>query len=292
MMKLPSKKNWDIKKFIIHALLINLGTLLLAIGVYFFKSPNHFATGGVSGLSILLAKLDTPITQAYWMLIINTLLLIVGFLFLGKGCTIKTIYCSLVYSGETLLFEYIFPLEAPLTDQPLLELVYAILLTGVGSAILFNCGASSGGTDIVALILKKFTSLNTGRALLVSDVLIALSTFFVFGIQAGLYSILGLFAKAFLVDGVIESVGKSKYMTIITTNPEPIGEFIIKDMNRSYTKYEATGGYSGENKEILLIVCKRGEALRLKRKVKELDPTAFTIITDANEILGKGFRQT
>jgi uncharacterized membrane-anchored protein YitT (DUF2179 family) len=225
------------------------------------------------------------------MSIINVLLLILGFIFLGKECTAKTLYCTIVYSLEDMVFEYFLPLENPLTDQPLMELIYAILLTGVGSAILFNCGASSGGTDIVALILKKYTPLNTGRALLLSDSLIAASTFFVYGIQAGLYSILGLFAKAFLIDGVIESIGKSKYITIITTNAEPIGEYIIHTMNRSYTRYEAVGGYSHEEKHILITVCKRGEALRLKMKVKELDPASFVIITDANEILGKGFRQ-
>jgi uncharacterized membrane-anchored protein YitT (DUF2179 family) len=271
--------------------LINIATLLLAVGVYFFKSPNHFATGGVSGLSILLAKINTPLTQGHWMFIINVLLLILGFIFLGKECTAKTLYCTLVYSGETLILEYFVPLDAPLTNQPLMELVYAILLTGVGSAILFNCGASSGGTDIMALILKKYTPLDTGRALLLSDSLIAASTFFVYGIEAGLYSILGLFAKAFVIDSVIENIGKSKYITIITTKAEPIGDYIIHTMNRSFTRYEAVGGYSHEEKHILITVCKRGEALRLKTKVKELDPAAFVIITDANEILGKGFRQ-
>jgi uncharacterized membrane-anchored protein YitT (DUF2179 family) len=226
------------------------------------------------------------------MLIINSLLLIIGFIVLGKECTAKTIYCSLVYSLENLLFSYVCPLEKPLTDQPILELVYAILLTGIGSAILFNCKASSGGTDIVALILKKYTPLNVGRALLLSDFLIASSTFFIFGIQAGLYSILGLFSKAFLVDGVIESVGKSKYLQIITSKPNEIGDYIINTMKRDFTSYVAEGGYTRADKTILITVCKQGEALRLKAKVKELDPSSFVIICDATEILGKGFRET
>jgi uncharacterized membrane-anchored protein YitT (DUF2179 family) len=272
-------------------ILLNIGTLLLAIGVYFFKAPNNFATGGVSGIAIILQKF-LPINQSYIMLIINTLLLIIGFIVLGKGCTLKTLYCSLVYSLENLLFSYIYPMDAPLTDQPLLELVYAILLTGVASAIIFNCRASSGGTDIVALILKKYTKLNVGKALLVTDFLIASSTFFIFGIQSGLYSLLGLFAKAFLVDGVIESIGKSKYLTIITEKPQEIGEYIVKNMHRDFTKYSGEGGYTGEQKSVLITVCKQGEALRLKVKVKEIDPSAFVIITDATEILGKGFRET
>jgi uncharacterized membrane-anchored protein YitT (DUF2179 family) len=283
-------KREKVLKTILHWVLINIGTLLMAVGVYFFKTPNKFATGGVSGLAILLSKINLPLTQSHWMLIINVLLLITGFIFLGKTCSLKTIYCTLVYSGETMLFQYVLPLDAPLTNQPFMELVYAILLTGVGSAILFNCGASSGGTDLVALILKKYTNLNTGRALLLTDSLIAFSTFFVYGMEAGLYSILGLFAKAFLIDGVIEDIGKSKYITIITTNPGPIGDYILHEMNRSFTQYAATGGYTGEAKQILLLVCKRNQAAKIKAKVKEVDPAAFVIITDANEILGKGFR--
>ncbi len=285
--------------------LLNIGTLLVAAGVYFFKVPNNFATGGVSGISIIFAKLfgkyaPQIITQANLNMAINVILLIIGFIFLGKGCTLKTAYCSIVYSAENLLFELLLPFpknEAgqliPLTDQPILELVYAMLLTGIGSAIIFNCRASSGGTDIIALILKKYTKLDTGKALLITDFAIAFSTFFVVKenpVQAGLFSLLGLFSKAFIIDGVIENIGKSKYITIITTCPEEIGKYITEEMKRDYTAYKATGGYTGSEKTVLITVCKRGEAIKLKAKVKQFDASAFTIITDANEILGKGFR--
>ncbi|MGN0807330.1 MAG: YitT family protein [Candidatus Coproplasma sp.] len=299
----PSKRK-KITDTILYWVLLNIGTLLIAAGVYFFKVPNNFATGGVSGISIILSRLLSQyapyiLTQANINMAVNLILLIFGFIFLGKGCTFKTAYCAIVYSLENMLFELLlpFPKDAsgqliPLTNQPLMELVYAMLLTGIGSAIVFNCRASSGGTDIIALILKKYTTLDTGKALLVTDFAIAFSTFFVTGsIEAGLFSILGLFAKAFIIDGVIESIGKSKYITIITTVPDVIGKHITETMKRDYTAYKAVGGYTGNEKTILITVCKRGEAVRLKAKVKELDPHAFTIITDANEILGKGFRQ-
>lgn len=302
--KIKVKKVWrkPTKKEVLHEvvswLLMTLGTVLVAAGVYFFKAPNHFATGGVSGLSIVLAKF-VPLNQSALVMIINVLLLIIGFIFLGKGCTIRTAYCSVMYSLENFLLEKFLPIEmitpdgAPtLTNQPLMELVYAMLLTGIGSAIMFNCRASSGGTDIIALIFKKFTKLNTGKALLITDAAIAVSTFFTFDVQAGLFSILGLFAKAFIVDGVIENIGKTKYITIITTVPEKIGGYILNNMKRDFTSYKATGGYTGAEKTVLITVCKRGEALKLKVVAKKLDPTAFIIITDANEILGKGFRET
>ena len=269
--------------------LLNAGALALAAGVYFFKSPNHFATGGVSGLSIILQPY-IPLTQSQILMIINALMLVLGFIFLGRGCTFKTIYCSVVYSLENYLFELLVPLAGPLTNQTFLELVFAILLTGVGSAIMFNCGASSGGTDIVALILKKYTRLHVGRALLITDALIAASTFFIFDVEAGLFSMLGLFAKAFVIDGVIEDIGKRKYVTVITNEVEKIGGYIIDTMHRDYTTYTATGGYTGNEKHVLIVVCNRPEAVRLRAKAKQLDPASFIIVSDATEILGKGFR--
>lgn len=285
--------------------MLNLGTLFVAIGVYFFKAPNHFATGGVSGISIIFARLfgkysPQIFTQSNFLMAINILLLILGFIFLGKEYTLKTLYCTLVYSAENMLFERFLPLDGTiswlpgptLTDQPFMELVYAMLLTGGGSAIMFTYNASSGGTDIIALILKKHTKMDTGKALLLSDSLIAFSTFFIFGIEAGLFSILGLFTKSFVIDSVIESLGKTKNITIITSHPEPIGDYILNEIKRDFTSYEAKGGYTGSEKTIMIIVCKRAEALKIKAKVKKIDPSAFTIITDAKEILGKGFRES
>lgn len=300
--KKPKPTKQQVLSEILSWVLMTLGTFLVAAGVYFFKAPNHFATGGVSGISIVLEKF-VPLNQSTLVMIINVLLLIIGFIFLGKGCTLRTLYCSLMYSAENMLFEFLIPIKIipgahlnadgfyTLTDQPLMELVFAMLLTGIGSAILFNCRASSGGTDIVALILKKFTKLDTGKALLITDSLIAASTFFIFGVQAGLFSILGLFSKAFIIDGVIENIGKTKYITIITAQPQEIGDYILNTMKRDFTSYKATGGYTGAEKTVLITVCKRGEALKLKSTAKKLDPLSFIIITDANEILGKGFRE-
>lgn len=284
-------KNKTLGGKILYWIILNAGTLLLAVGVYLFKGPNNFATGGVSGISIILNKYIPFLTQSELMLIINVLLLIVGFIVLGKACTFKTAYCSIVYSLEMWLMQFI-PIDLPLTDKTFLEFVYAMLLTGVGSAIIFNCNASSGGTDIVALIIKKYSKINVGMALLVTDFIIACSTFFIFGVQTGLYSVLGLFTKAFLVDSVIESIGKNKYVTIITSDPEKITPFILEGIHRGYTSYRATGGYTGQEKTIIITVCKRGEAFKLKTKIHEADNSAFVIITDTNEILGKGFRNS
>lgn len=289
------------KGIAIEWVMINLGVLMLAVGVFLFKGPNNFATGGVSGVTIIISKYVTPIapflSQSVLNFILNGILLIFGFIFLGKGCTFKTAYCSIAYTLEMYAMEWIFRSFGiefingyTLTDRKFLEFIYAMLLTGIGSAILFNCHSSSGGTDVVALIIRKYAKLDIGKAMIVTDLLIACSTFPIFGTTTGLFSILGLFFKSFLVDGVIENIGKSKFVTIITSNPKLISPFIIEGLHRSYTAYKATGGYTGEEKTVLLTVCSRREAIKLKIKIHAADPAAFVILTDTNEILGKGFR--
>ena len=289
------------RKTVLNWVVLNFGILLIAVGIHFFKAPNNFATGGVSGISIILTKYVTKsvpfITQPVINLIINAILIIIGFIFLGKGCTFKTAYCSIMYTVEMYAMQWILQAlgielnaQNTLTSHKFLEFVYAMLLTGIGSAILFNCNASSGGTDIIALIIKKYAKINIGKALFVTDLLIASSTFIIFDTATGLFSVLGLFFKAFLVDSVIESIGKSKLVTIITANEELIAPFIIEGMHRSFTSYKAKGGYAGEEKTIMITVCNRKEAYRLKAKIRQTDPAAFVILTDTNEILGKGFR--
>lgn len=299
----PLEKKKKIKSGILYWIILNLGVLLTALGVFLFKGPNNFATGGVSGIAIIIARFTANIpflTQPVLNLILNFLLLIVGFIFLGKGCTFKTAYCSLMYTLEMYAMEWIMrglgmeQLSAlnTLTNEKFLEFVYAMLTTSIGAAILFNCNASSGGTDIVALVIKKYTKMDIGKAMFITDLLIAASTFFIFDTTTGLFSILGLFFKSFLVDGVIESIGKSKFVTIITSKPQEIAPFILEGIHRSYTSYSATGGYTGEARTVMLTVCNRGEALKLKIKINRIDPAAFVILTDTNEIMGKGFRSS
>lgn len=285
--KLFSRQN--LKQFLI----INAGVFLLSLGVYFFKFPNNFTTGGVSGLAIILGRLvPVPwLSPAAMMWIINMALLVMGFIFLGGGFGFWTAYASLMFSAETWLLERFIPMDAPFTDQPLLELCFAMMLPAVGSALLFNNDASSGGTDIVAMILKKYTGMDDiGKALFVSDGLIALTSCWVFGMKTGLFSLLGLFMKAFLVDSVIESINLCKFFAIVTSRPQEICDYIIKDLNRSSTVIDAVGAYSHENRKVVLIACRRGEAVHLRQRCKKIDPQCFMFITNTSEIIGKGFR--
>ena len=296
--KKPLTKKDKILKTVIYWVVLNIGILIMSVGVYLFEAPNDFVMGGMSGLSILIYHFTSGVEALSWLTqpiilaALNIVLLIIGFIFLGKGVTFKTIYCSLMYSLEVWVLSKIhyIPVGQPLTDQRLLEAVYAVLTIGIGCAIMFHCGASSGGSDIIALIVKKYSKINIGGAVIASDIVVS-GLAFIIGPEVGLLSILGLLMRAFVVDGIIENIAKTKYVTIITVNPDIVSDVIIKDIDRGFTRYKAEGGYTGDERTIIITVCRRAQAARLKAKLHEVDPTAFTIITDANEILGKGFSE-
>ena len=279
-----------IKEFI----LINLALFLQAAGIYFFVIQNGFSIGGVSGLAVLISGAFSGVegfpSTATIIAILNAVLLVLGFAFLGKGFGIKTVYGSVAFSAFTWLFERFIPLKTTLTGDTFLELIVAILMSAVGAAILFHYSASSGGTDIIAMILQKRCRIDLGAAFLVTNLVIAVSSFFVISVRIGIFSVLGLFLKSFVVDGAIESIDLCKYFNIITEKPDEICAYILENMHRGVTKCDVIGAYSGAPKELLLTVCKRSEADALKKKIKEIDPGAFIMITNSSEIVGKGFQ--
>ena len=270
--------------------LVNLGILILTAGVYFFKFPNHFSTGGVTGISIVLGHYVPSMTPGTFVTVINVFLLLIGFAVFGKSFGIRTVYASLLMSGMLRLLEIACPMQSPMTGQPLLELMFAVGLPAVGSAILFNVGASSGGTDIVAMILRKYTSLNIGIALLCSDTLITLSACAAFGMETGLFSVLGLIIKALFVDLVMDNLQVKKCFQIIITDPEPIERYITQNLHRGATRLHGEGVYTHEGKTVLLTVVSRHEAVMLRDFIRRSDPDAFMIITSSTEIIGNGFR--
>ncbi len=270
--------------------LMNAGTLMVAVGVYFFKFPNHFSTGGVSGLSIIFGELSGVVTPGQFVFLINAALLIIGFLVLPKSFGLKTVYCSILLSLATRGLEIVLPLPKPLTDQKLLELVFSVLLPAIGSAILFNVGASTGGTDILAMILKKKTNLDIGKSLLCTDFLIAISAGLVFGIETGLFSLLGLAFKAVAVDTMIESLNLKKSMTIITAKPHEVCDYITNRLHRGATFWRAQGAYTDEERWVVLAAMDRMQASQLRAYVKSIDAQSFVVLNNTSEIIGRGFR--
>lgn len=277
------------KKNIVEYLILTAATLVLVVGVYFFKFPNAFSFGGVTGLAIVLAKF-IPATPSTITFVINMFLLVLGFIFLGKSFGIKTVYVSVLMSVGLSACEWIYPMSVPLTNQPVLELIFAIFLPSASAALMFNMGASGGGTDIVAMILKKYTSWNIGTALIVVDLLIVVAACFVFDIQTGLFSLCGLLAKSFVIDDVIENINLCKCFTIISENPEQITKYINEHLGRSATIYKAEGAYTHAEKTVIITVLKRSQAVQLRNFIRVTEPTAFITITNSSEIIGKGFR--
>lgn len=280
-----------LRQRLIHFLLMTLGASLVSVGVYFFKFPNHFSMGGVSGLSILLGQLIPShlVTPATINTAITILFLVLGFLVLDRSFGLKTVYCSLLYSGVIQVLERVCPLSHPLTDEKMLELFFAVLLPALGSAILFNMSASTGGTDIMAMILKKYTGMDVGRALLVSDVLIAAGALLVFDVETGLFSLLGLALKSVLVDSVIESLNRKKSFTVVTHDPEPVCHYINNTLHRGATVWKGQGAYTGQDQYVILTALSRHQAVALRNHLRQTDPHAFMLITNSSEIFGKGF---
>jgi uncharacterized membrane-anchored protein YitT (DUF2179 family) len=281
-------KNSLAKTLRIYAIL-TLGAFIIAAGNHFFKFPNNFSTGGVTGMAILLSALFPNVSSSLFASVLNVVFLILGFAILNKGFGARTVYCSLLFSALLSGLEWICPLSAPLTDQPLLELLFAVILPALGSGILFNMQGSTGGTDILAMILKKFTNLDIGRALLCVDVIIAGSTLFLINIQTGLFSLLGLLLKSVLVDTVIESINRKKSVILVTSYPDEVAKFITDNLHRSATIWEAKGAYTHETKWVVMSALGRSQAVILRRWLKELDPQAFVLVTNSSEIFGKGF---
>ncbi|OUP63872.1 hypothetical protein B5F12_06935 [Pseudoflavonifractor sp. An176] len=278
-----------VKQFLTEYALLTLGTALVAMGTYFFKFPNHFSTGGVTGIAVILSSIFPSISSSLFASVINVAFLLLGFGVLNRGFGVRTVYCSLLFSGMLAGLEWLVPLSGPLTDEKLLELFFGVILPALGSAILFNTQGSTGGTDILAMILKKFTSLDIGMALLYVDVLIAGSTLILIDIETGLFSLLGLVLKSVLVDSVIESLNRKKSFILVTSCPEEVCDFITHTLHRSATFWKGEGAYSHQDKWVVLTALSRAQAVALRRHLKSVDPHAFMLITNSSEIFGKGF---
>ncbi len=273
------------------------GIVFLSCSLYFFLVPNHFVTGGVTGLSTILNALIPGISTATWLMGLNICMLSLGFIFLGKSTGIWTVYCSLGYSGLMMIFEKLELLEKlspeihTLTNEPFLELCVGIVLYALGSALIFYTGASSGGMDIAALIIQKYAKLDVGKAVLYVNSLIAIGSIFVFrNVLTAILSLLGLFANAFIIDIVIDNLDSCKYFIVITEKPQLVAEYIMNELHHGVTITDAIGAYTQAKKGMVHTVCRRYEAIRLRQAVKKIDENAFMVVTTSSEIIGKGFR--
>ncbi|MBQ9467908.1 MAG: YitT family protein [Clostridia bacterium] len=304
-----SKRASAVRETVKEYAAISFGILLVAIGVYFFKFPNRISTGGVTGIAVVLAQIFPAVSQSDFVLIFNIFFLILGFAVLGRDFGFKTVYGSLLLSGFLELFDLIMhaagaPADLlPLTvtaanpaGEPVLELFFAVAFPAAGAAILFYNHGSSGGTDIVAMIIHKYTSVDSGKALLLSDLVLVLFTFWdfekgEFAATVGLLSLAGLVAKAVAVDVMIAGINQSKYHMIITTHREEVEAYITKKLKRGATVWRCEGAYTHGEEYALVAVMSRAQSYLFRRFIKQIDPKSFVIVTNSSDILGKGFKQ-
>jgi len=268
---------------------ITLGTFITAIGIALFIAPNKIAAGGVSGISIILHYLfHFPIGLT--MLIINIFLFILAFILLGSEFGIKSIYATIMLSVFVDLLDYLIPSSFHINDL-VIAVAFGDILTGAGIALVMSRRSSTGGTDIIAMIAKKYSNIDVGKALLAVDFIITLFAGIFFGKIIGMYSLLAVIINTNTIDYVLEGITTSFQALIITTQSEKIKNRILNELNRGVTMLKAIGGYTGEERLALLVVLRSPrEMVKLKDIVKEEDPRAFVTITHAREVLGKGFK--
>lgn len=276
------KKKIFTKDNLIFFLILNLGLIFTAVGISIFKTPNHFAFGGTSGLSIILSTLFPKWNVGAFMWIVNAALVVLGFFFLGIRSMGWTIYSSFALSFYVSACEVIYPLSFPLTHDVFLELCFAVILPAVG--------ASNLQTGIFMQDHGYNIGTTSGSALLVSDLGIVLIAAYLYGAQTGLYCILGMILKCTVVDSAIESLNLRKVCTIISKYPDQVEDFIINDLHRSATEQNAFGVYTKQEQKVLMTVLTRSETNRLRIHLRQIDPHAFITIVNSSEIIGKGFR--
>ncbi len=274
-----------IERFII----INIGILIMASGLYYFLIPANLATGGVTGLAMVVNKIFPIIPIGIIMIISNIILFALAFLIIGKDFGGYTIYSSLLLSGIIYVFEIITPMQEPIIKDIMLNLIYGIIIQGIGMGIVFYQNASTGGTDIAAKIINKFFHIDIGKALFLSDFVIVVLAGLTFGIELGLYALLGVLANAYVIDNVIAGFNTKMNIIIISEKNEAINKYIIDEIKRGTTLYFGDGGFSKNRKIIINTVVEKKQYIKIKNYVKTTDPSAFITVGFVHEVLGEGF---
>ena len=278
-----------VMKYVKQYVLITLSISIMSVGVYFFKFPNNFVFGGVTGTAALVAKL-TPMSASAFSSAANLVLLVVGLIFLGKEFAMTTGYATFVMSVELMVFEKLCPLSGPLSDQPMLDLLFAIALPAIASALLFNVGASSGGTDIIALIVEKYNHIHSiAVALFITDLFMVIAACFVFDLYTALYSFVGLTVKSLVIDAVLEKIKMCKAILIVCDEKKPICDFVMRKLMRGATYTPCFGAYTDKPHYIIYTTLTRHEADQLQEFIHKEHLNAFMSMLSTTEVFGKGF---
>ena len=270
--------------------LITLGVGILAFGLLGFLFPANLAVGGLSGFVMIINHYFPMISRGVLMLILNVVLYILGFILIGREFGGRTIYASLLLSGMITVVEAMDLIKGPFVEDVFLNLFFGILIGGVGVGLVFSQNASTGGTDIIAKIINKYFNSDIGKSLLMADFIVVVLAIFAFGVELGLYAMMGIIFNSFVVDNIIEGFDRKYLITIVSNRTMEIQEFIINDISRGLTIYEAKGGYTDREMHVLNAVMSKRDFIKLKQFIKGIDSHAFFTVTHVREVFGYGFK--
>lgn len=269
-----------------EGLLITFAMLIVSAAVYFFMVPSKIVVGSVSGLAMVLAEL-LHMQMSTITFILNVVLLLAGFIFIGKEFGAKTIYTSLLLPIFLWIFEHLVPVSESLTGNSVYDLVSYILIIALGQAILFNANASSGGLDVVAKIISKYTHADIGKAVTIGGLITAVTSIFVYDIGTLIVSVLGTYANGIAVDYFIDGFNKRKKICILSEEYEEIQKYIMQELGRGTTLYTARGGYDGKEKTELVTIMTPNEYKQLLNYLHQSEFQAFVTVYNVSQVIGK-----
>ena len=287
--RIQSEKKSKVLSGFVDILCFIVGASIYAVGVNMFSVPNNIASGGATGISVMLNYLFPVLPVGMTILAINIPLFILAFIFLGRKLFAKSFIATIILSVMIdVLSKYV---PAGTDDKILASLFYGIT-SGIGLALIFSRNATSGGSDIIAkLINKYFPHVPMGRAVFFVDCLVVITAGIVYGnIESSLYAAIVVFVCGEVIDMILYGMSNARTFLIVTTKPEEMSQAIFKNANRGVTVLPVKGGYTHEEKSMLVCAVRNSEASKINKTIREIDDQAFTIITEAGEILGKGFK--
>ena len=272
-----------IRKTIEEFAIITVGTIIVAIAVFFFMLPSHVSVGSGAALAMVLSNF-IPLSVSTITLIMNVGLLIIGFLLIGPEFGAKTVYCSILMPLVMGVFEKIFPNFQSITQDPLLDVICYILVVGIGLAILFSRNASSGGLDIVAKIMNKYLKMDLGQAMSTSGIIVALSSALCYDSKTVVLSLLGTYFGGMVVDHFIFGINIKRRVCVISNNLEPIIDFVLHELHSGATLNEIIGAYDRTPRMEMVTIVDKNEYKKLMDYVRKIDPKAFVTVYSVSDM--------
>ena len=277
------KKKLNYADIVKEIVILTVAVAIIAAAVYFFLVPSHTSVSSISGLGIVLSNF-VPLQLSAITMILNVVLLIIGFFTCGREFGVKTVYTSVMLPLFLGLFEIIFPNFGSMTDSQELDVLCYVLVVSVGLSILFNRNASSGGLDIVAKIMNKYLHMELGKAMSLSGMCVALSAALVYDKKTVVLSILGTYFNGIVLDHFIFDHNIKRRVCIITKKEEELRQFIVHDLHSGATIYEAIGAYNMEKRHEIITIVDKGEYQKLMKFINQEDPKAFITVYNVSNM--------